>query len=408
MIGDSTQEKLLEKILESREFSGSKIYGAFLKYLYEAKKNGKDIKETTIAIEFFGRDASFNPAEDTIVRSHTYNLRKKLQSYYYDEGKEDKYRLRIPKGHYEVAVVPASARDSTLPGRILTFLKTRYYVYVMLIIVVFAAILWNKTRVLENKLRQYQIIDRDDPIWADYLGSDLPVLVTVGDHFFITDYTTQNEDVLGIRHAKINSPEDLELFRSQHPEYKIEPADEPYFPYHSIWSLPPILSLFYSVNQTPIIRKSSSLSPQMLDEYDIIFLGSIKTLYILKHTLSKSNFSFEISPHKVTYTPADSSKSQVFRTSLHSSGPNDDLVLAVKLPGPVQNSIFIIASFHSLGAPEIAKYLASEDTRNELENRFISDIGRVPKYFEILFRVTGIDKTAYNTEILICEEIRDQ
>ena len=79
MTVEATQNKLLEKILKSKEFSHSKIYQSYLTYLVESSRKGKDLKETVIAIEVFGKDASFNPAEDTIVRSHTYTLRKKLE-----------------------------------------------------------------------------------------------------------------------------------------------------------------------------------------------------------------------------------------------------------------------------------------------------------------------------------------
>jgi hypothetical protein len=227
----------------------------------------------------------------------------------------------------------------------------------------------------------------------------------VGDHFFFSEYGDTYQNLLAIRDGKINSIEELRDFNTRYPDKKIQPADEPYFPYHSIWSLPPILNLLYSVNQTPILRKSSSLSPQILNEYNIIFLGSIKTLYILKHTLANSHFRFEISPHRIEYSPPDTSTPQLFKTSLHSRGPNEDLVLVVKLPGPVNNSIFIIASYHSLGAPEIADYLTDPSRRSELEKKFQEKFNNVPQYFELLFRVTGIDKTAYNTELLIYNEI---
>jgi len=92
-------------------------------------------------------------------------------------------------------------------------------------------------------------------------------------------------------------------------------------------------------------------------------------------------------------------------TSLHSAGLNEDLVLAVKLTDPAKNSIFIIASYHSLGAPEVVNYLTQSSTRQEVEQKFMEKYHKVPKYFEILFRVTGIDKTAYSTEMLIYNEI---
>lgn len=402
MITPSIQKEYINKILNSKEFSSSKIYKSYLTYLLDASKEGKELKETTIALEVFGKHAGFNPAEDTIVRSHTYNLRKKLETYYYSEGKEDKYKLEIPKGHYGVTFVPVSENHFASPNRFATFTQNKYFFILISFLILAIGFLWFRNR---TSLHKYQIIDNNDPIWKDYLQSRLPVLIIVGDHFFFNDLNSRYDQVIAIRDGKVNSMEDLEELRARYPDRNLVPASEPYFPYHSIWSLPPILSLFYSANQTPILRKSSSLSPQMLDEYNMVFLGSIKTLYILKHTLAKSHFRFEISPHKIIYSQQDSTSDKLFETSLHSPGPNDDLVLAMKLPGPKQNSIFIIASFHSLGAPEIAAYLAEADTRQHLEDLFREKFNRVPKYFEVLFRVTGIDKTAYNTEVLIYNEL---
>jgi hypothetical protein len=398
---ESTQIKLLEKILNSDEFSHSKIYQTFLTYLVESAQRGKELKETTIAIEVFGKDSSFNPAEDTIVRSHTYTLRKKLESYYFHEGKDEKYRLKIPKGHYEIKFVPVSL-NIVHPKILFRLLSKKYYFIIILTLCGLVLFQLSQNRSIRIKLKDYQIIDKNDPIWKEYLQSDLPILVVLGDHFFFNDYSEKYQSQIGIRHPKVNSVED---FQSLYPNIRIEPSPEPYFPYHSIWSLPPILSILFSVNETPILRKSSDVSPQMLDEYNIIFLGSIKTLYKLKHTLLKSHFQYEIAPHKVIYSPPDSNSVRIFKTSLHSPGPNEDLVLALKLPGPIGNSIFIIASFHSLGVPEITYYLTTPSRRIKLDQLFKERYDKIPQYFEILFRVTGIDKTAYSTEILVCNKI---
>jgi hypothetical protein len=398
---ENTHKKLLEKILASGEFSNSKIYQTYLSFLVESARQGRELKETTIAIEVFGKDASFNPAEDTIVRSHTYSLRKKLESYYFHEGKDDKIRLKIPKGHYRIQFVPVTL-NLVNPKTLFLLLSKKYYYILILILGGLAVVQFLHNRTIEEKLQKYQAIKKNDPIWKEYLQSDLPILVVVGDHFFFSEYSEKYGSQIGIRHPKVNSIED---FQSLYPSMRMETSSEPYFPYHSIWSLPPILSILFSVNETPILRKSSDVSTQMLDEYNIIFIGSIKTLYKLKHTISKSHFQFEIAPHRVIYSPPDSDSVRFYSTSLHSPGPNEDLILALKLPGPVGNSIFIIASYHSLGVPEIAYYLTSPARRIKLDQMFIRKYGTIPRFFEILFRVTGIDKTAYSTEILVCNKI---
>ncbi|HDQ44784.1 MAG TPA: hypothetical protein ENN17_04680 [bacterium] len=401
MTSENSQKRLLEKILSSKEFSHSKIYQTYLTYLVEAACSGKELKETTIAIEVFGKDARFNPAEDTIVRSHTYTLRKKLESYYYNEGKEDKYRLKIPKGHYETTFVPVS--DTYHPKTLFLKILRNFPLLIIAALCVLLGLLWKQQKDLETELRCYHITGKDDPIWGEYLQSNLPVLIAVGDHFLFNEYSEKYRQTITIRDPSINS---MDEFQSLFPDERVVPSPEPYFPYHSIWSIPPVLSLLYSVHVNPILRKSTDLNPQILDEYNIIFLGSIKTLYTLKHTVFiKSHFHYEISPHKVIYSPPDTLGTQIFETTLHSRGPNEDLVLALKLPGPNKNAVFIIASYHSLGAPEIANYLASPSRRADFERRFREKFGEMPKYFEALFRVTGIDKTAFHTEILIFNKI---
>ena len=402
MASQAEIDKYLAKILESEEFASSKIYKSYLSYLVKANQEGKNLKEATIAIEFFGKDAHFNPSEDTIVRTHTFALRKKLESYYYHEGREDKMRLVLPKGgHYEVVLMPIA--DTLSPShQFKSFIKKNVHYLTILSLLALIASMAIYNCHLKQELSDYRIIDLNDPIWRDYLQSSLPILIVAGDHFFYEQRRPEFEDILTIRNPKINS---MEEFQAMALNNTYRAANEPYFPYHSIWSLPPILSILYSAKEEPILRKSSSISPQILNEYNIIFVGSIKTLYILKHTLMESHFDFTISPHSVIYTPKDTSATQIFSTTLHSSGPNDDLVLVVKVPGPKKNSIFIIASFHSLGAPEIARYLTHPVLRTRLDHTFSEKLGYIPDYFELLFRVSGIDKTAYSTELLICEEI---
>jgi len=405
-MNSQSKKKCTDKILNSEEFASSKTYQNYLTYLIEAESNNKELKETTIAFEFFEKDASFNPAEDTTVRSHTYNLRKKLETYYLKEGKEDKYRLVIPKGHYELKYVTDDENNISTKNLLDKITKHKIYTLVITLLCFLLIYLIITNISLKKDLEKFNIVEKSDPVWQEYLQSDFPVMIAVGDHFFFNEYSETYENLLAIRDGKINSIEDLRDFNATHTDKKIQQADEPYFPYHSLWSLPPILSLLNSSNQKPIIRKSSSLIPQMLKDYNIIFIGSIKTLYILKHLVATSHFKYKISPHQIEYLSPDSNQTKVFTTSLHSPGQNDDLVVTLKLPGPENNSVFIIASYHSLGAPEVANYLVNPETRSELEKKFMTKYNRVPQYFEILFRVTGIDKTAYKTDILIYNELK--
>lgn len=78
MSSGQTPEILLEKILQSPLFRDKDIYKNLLRYLIEADQRDAPPKEVTIACDVFHKDKDFNAAEDTIVRVHMHNLRKKL------------------------------------------------------------------------------------------------------------------------------------------------------------------------------------------------------------------------------------------------------------------------------------------------------------------------------------------
>ncbi len=92
----------LHKVLNSSEFSSVDQLRAFLHYVVsKAIENRLDeIKGYTIAVEALGRDVSFNPVTDPIVRVEAARLRRRLARYYAGSGKHDPIEIAIPKGSY--------------------------------------------------------------------------------------------------------------------------------------------------------------------------------------------------------------------------------------------------------------------------------------------------------------------
>ena len=174
MLNKTEKLKLVDRILASKEFSGSKVYQSYLTYLVHATEEGKSPKEITIAIDVFGKNAAFNPAEDTIVRSHTYTLRKKLDTYYYNEGRNERYRLRIPKGHYEVQIL--DRHDALQTQSTLIRTAVRYYPWLIIMILLFFVIyLWYALHSVDKDFFSQQHIKADDPVWKSFNQTDTPL-----------------------------------------------------------------------------------------------------------------------------------------------------------------------------------------------------------------------------------------
>ena len=92
----------LRAVMESHIFARSPTLTHLLSYLCEKMFVGEagQIKEYSIALEVFGRSASFDQDADSIVRVQANRLRKRLAEYYRGEGATHSLRITIPVGQY--------------------------------------------------------------------------------------------------------------------------------------------------------------------------------------------------------------------------------------------------------------------------------------------------------------------
>jgi TolB-like protein len=108
----------LAKILGSPTFSGLTKTKQFLAYIVEEALagNGRKLKQYNIATEALGRDASFDPELDPMVRLEAGKLRKALDNYYHNDGAFDRIRISVPKGGYIPSFVMAEPPKDAVPA----------------------------------------------------------------------------------------------------------------------------------------------------------------------------------------------------------------------------------------------------------------------------------------------------
>jgi hypothetical protein len=107
-VSDRERRLLLERIASSQTFHRSARLREVLLDIGEKTLAGQthELSEHLIGVRVFGRDASYNAAEDTIVRSSARQLRHKLTEYFATEGCHERLLLEIPKGAYVASFVP--------------------------------------------------------------------------------------------------------------------------------------------------------------------------------------------------------------------------------------------------------------------------------------------------------------
>jgi len=106
----------LNRLLANPFFSHSKRFPMFLRFVVDRTLAGEaeSIKERTLGIEIFGRDAEYDTAADPIVRVTAAEIRKRVAQYYQDPAHRDEVRITLPSGSYiPFFGWPQAARDLT-------------------------------------------------------------------------------------------------------------------------------------------------------------------------------------------------------------------------------------------------------------------------------------------------------
>jgi TolB-like protein len=106
----------LQRILGSSLFSGARRLSQFLQFVTarSIEGQGAELKESLIGVEVYGRNPSYDPRDDSIVRAEASRLRAKLREYYDTSGRNDPIRIELPKGSYTPAFQPNSSNG--VPG----------------------------------------------------------------------------------------------------------------------------------------------------------------------------------------------------------------------------------------------------------------------------------------------------
>jgi hypothetical protein len=98
----SAVREQLNRLLANPFFSHSKRFPTFLRFVTEQTLAGEadNIKERTLGIEIFGRDADYDTASDPIVRVTAAEIRKRVAQYYQDPAHVNELRIALPSGSY--------------------------------------------------------------------------------------------------------------------------------------------------------------------------------------------------------------------------------------------------------------------------------------------------------------------
>jgi hypothetical protein len=236
------------------------------------------VSQADIAYGVFGQlDAG---ADDATARVYVHRLRKRLAEFYAREGAEAG-RLTLPAGSYELvfeeaAQVSARGRRPSL----------RWIVALLLLAALAVSFVMGREAGSPGPAAEA------NAIWQPFVESDRQIVVAVGDYYIFGEIDPfEPERGRMIRDFAINSPTDLARAQESEPDRygQAEDMGLSYLPLSSAYALRSLMPVLARHPQPVEVVAASVVSPQMLRDRNVVYIGLVSGMGLLEETTFNSS-----------------------------------------------------------------------------------------------------------------------
>lgn len=398
--------ELVQRIINSGELGRSRTYSEILQYLAECAIEGTNPKEVAIAMDVLGRDTEFDVGKDSIVRVHIYHLRNKLKSYFSKYGKQEKYRLDIPKGQYILTAIPAAdvkspdqAGDSGSKRESMTLWLAAAAVVLLVLNLFFHFVpVSDQPESVSSEFARYSP-------WQQMLDDEAPILLLVGDYYIFGEVNRQGDVARLVREFDVNSAEELNFLQDMGVEGSEVYYDLGlnYIPSSSTYALSQILSGPLSgVGRERInVKMVSDYMTSDLATNHVIYLGYLSGLQDL-YNLMFAGSSLEIGATFDELNNRDTGEYFVSSSGLSGGDSYKDYSLIASFPSPNGHQITMIAGMRDESLINVSEQVSDLHVLAEIEdNLTMAEAGS--NSFEALFEVFGFDNTNFNSRLIYAQ-----
>src|SRR6188768_2004818 len=408
-MADPTPESVnhqLEQVLAGEALSKSASVRRLLSYLVQRSMAGGDgPKEVEIAIDVFGRDATFNGAEDSVVRVAMHSLRQKLREHYAGSGRQDALVFGIPRGAYRILATPRAEDHQAEPDPWARRWKLAALVLVPVLVLSLVANIMSWTSTSHRTDASRQAV-RLSAMWAPIAQSPRTVMFVLGDLFMYTQNDEQTGRTLTVRDPQINSSEDLRTFLAGNPALAAGRGlrYSTMIQKSTAVSMVEILQILSNPGRQVEVRLRDELRAEDIQRNDIVYVGPVTRLGPLASDYHvRSRYRFDAVTSGIT--DIESGKTYLPEGGLGEH--HKDYALVARYPGPAGNSIMIFTSGgRNAGLLQVVRTLTSGDG---LSKFWQSDGVKVtiPAAFEALVAVSGYKQTDLSADLVRLHGLSD-
>lgn len=416
----------MERILSHAHFRQAKSLERFLRYVVTKTLAGEadHLKEYTLGVEVFQRGDEYDPRHDAVVRVQANLLRKRLTSYYKEEGREDEILITLPKGHYvpeftlrPVAVSAAPMPVETVPDRKRRFGTWLAFARVGLIFGfgVLAAIAvqsWRKPptapgQVADNTAPAPAFL----PLWEKFMQPGAHNIVAYGTPQFCVS------DGLYVRDVQVNSAAEMTSglrLKAIEPVLKSAAPFAPVEIYTGVGETHGVYLLSkFLWRTTPDVQVTSSrmIRWQELKNTNVIFISSMRFHTLAKELPFPNDFAIQAATQGqiINLHPQPGEKRFYGRTA---DDPINDYAVITLWPGKhSQQRIMVLSGNTTMGTMAAAEYVTDPEYLRQLyqhleQCRTQHGNAQHAPYFQVLVRTEVKDNQPFKISYVTHHDLK--
>ncbi len=369
----------LTRLKDDELFRNAPRYAELLEYLVDKASRGEQLKEVTIGLELFNKQYDDKERSTGSVRVYMFNLRKRLTEYYQSRGADEAIRFELSKGSYNITFVRSVDRPTTR-------LRRRWFVAAAVAAAAVLAMLMLSRR-------------GGEPIycWSNILGGERAVTVVLADHLSVRG-SIDGEGV-AVQHPKITTHNEyLQYIKDKHCD-TLQLNSFPLYTKAIPHAVKELSRWFVQHDRDFNIISESELKFNETKRSNVVYVGQSKLMNISRDIFLKGSEVFDVDVDIIRVKRGG--EVVEYKPQFGASGLVAEYAFVSYIPLQGGNEALYFVSNNDVGAMATVRLFTDRDRLGA----FYAALPEGCKYFNALFRVSGIERNDVSCELVELEAI---
>jgi hypothetical protein len=418
-IDSADVSQTLEKVLSSKYFVHAHKKRQFLNVVCDFYLNGRahELNEYVLAYDVFGRDNTYNPSADPIVRVVAHEIRKKLDSYYQNEGAGDEIRMELPAGSYQPVfhrqilpppeeiknvVTPVDTKIEPVPERHPMNIGTIVLSFVCLALAVSVIVLALSNRALRQKPAVTRDAAVDGGVWESFLNDSTPPVVVLSNPPVPRLSNAHEPDILlkeavplssaaikALKERLVTNPQTLvgESNVKYHQNTRLTISNHNHTGLGEAIGLHYLTNFFRDVNREIALKQSRTLSAEDLKNRNVIMLGGAWVNDWSGKLPDDEDFAYSVNATILNRNPqAGEEREYVPQFDGRTGGLLTDYALITIKPNlTAAHKVMVLSGIYSQGTEAAVEFVTVRDYLNQINQRL--EQSNMSGHFQALLKV---------------------